>query len=134
MGHKVKIGLSILRTFPETMFLGFLNNETITCDLKDTETSIVTAIKLAKQYVDVDLENLDIQKAGFFSLSNTPPVIDAKTGEAMGDFGPTTYLWFRVKVSPSVKTSTDLEWVSVSNHDKLFQVPMYKFHLESMIG
>lgn len=133
MPHKVKIAMSILKTHPDAMFLGFLGGETITCDINDHETAISTAIKLAMKYVNIDIDFLDIQKSGFFSTPSKPSIIDAKTGKSIGDTGPTTYLWFRVKVSPSVDVSEKIDWVSVSNHDELFKIPIYKFHLDSMV-
>ena len=134
MAHKVKIAMSILKTLPDSMFLGFLKGDTITCDINDYETATGTAIKLAMKYVDVDIDILDINKAGFFSAPSKPSIIDAKTGKSIDDTGPTTYLWFRVKVSPSAKVSEKIDWISVSNHDELFKIPMYQFHLDSMMG
>lgn len=133
MAHKVKIAMSILKTHPDSMFLGFLKGETVTCDINDHETATSTAIKLAMEYIDVNIDFLNIEKSGFFSTPSKPSIIDAKTRKSIGDTGPTTYLWFRVKISPAVSVSEEIDWISTSNHDELFKIPMYKFHLDSMM-
>ena len=133
MGHKFKIGITLRKKGSKTSFLGFVNNATICCDVSDFEDVSSTAMNLASEYIDVDLNFVNIKKASFFSGNKKAPVMNAKTGEPLEGTGPITYLWFYFEISESVKTSEEINWISLSNFDEISQIPLYKNHLHSLI-
>jgi hypothetical protein len=133
VSHKCKIALSIVQGAHNAVSFGFLNNQTITCDVKGDESPFVTAVRLAKKYIDVDTNWLDIKKVSFYSSLVKPEVVDAKTGKAVGETENFTYLLFRARISRSVKTSEEINWIHSSNHDDLMKIPLMKLHLDSLL-
>ena len=133
MPHKCKIALSILKGNLNNFAFGFVNNETITCDINDNESVAVTAIKLAQKYIEADIDWLDIKKVGFYSSEIHPVGVDAKTGKSIGEKEDYTYLLFRVRISGSVQTSEEIGWISSSDYDDLVKLPLLQLHLDSIL-
>lgn len=133
MGHQCKVALSIIKGELRECAFGFVGNKTITCEIKPDESSAVTAIKLAQQYIDTDLDWIDIVKVNFYVDSVHPVVVDAKTGDVVGEDSYYTYLLYRARIGGSIKTSSKINWVRASNTEKLKKIPLIKLHLDSLM-
>ena len=133
MGHQCKVALSIIKGESSECAFGFVDGKTITCDIKPDESSAVTAVRLAQEYIDTDLDWIDIVKVNFYVDSVHPMVVDAKTGNAVGEDIYYTYLLYRARVGGSIKTSPKINWIRVSNTEKLKQIPLIKLHLDSLM-
>jgi hypothetical protein len=80
---KVRVMLSIIRVRaedPNEVEIALLENkdgslDSIMSPIRDEDGSIITALKLAKEYMDIDMEWLDIQPVGFFDLEQDKTVV-----------------------------------------------------------
>ena len=112
---KVRVMLSIVRIRaenPNAMDLAFLENkngslDSIMSPIRDEDGSIVIALKLAKEYLDVDIEWLDIQPVGFFDLEEEKTVV----------------LYYRARIPHSVPVSESCIMVRLDDlrevHEKI---------------
>jgi len=101
---KIRTLLSIIKTDPENpniLSLGFIKNgeslDSIMSTIKKFEGSAITALKLAKEYIDVDVSWLDIQPVGFFDKEEEDTII----------------LAYRVRIPSTVSMIQDPHWVSM---------------------
>ena len=101
---KTRTLLSMIRTDPENpnkISLGFIEEgnslNSIMSTIKRGEGSALTALKLAKEYIDVEVEWLDIQQVGFFDQEDTDTVI----------------LAYRVRIPATVSMHKAPRWVSM---------------------
>ena len=101
---KIRTLLSIVKTEPEDpnkLSLGFINSgkslDSIMSTIKKGEGSAVTALKLAQQYIDVDVAWLDMQQVGFFDKEEEDTVI----------------LAYRVRIPNTVSMYQEPHWVDM---------------------
>ena len=101
---KIRTLLSIVKldpADPSKMSLGFIEQgdrlESIMSTIKKNEGSALTALKLAAEYIDVEVDWLDIQQVGFFDKEEEDTVI----------------LAYRVRLPSTVKMHKEPTWVSL---------------------
>tara|TARA_Y100000310_G_C20012733_1_gene503684 strand:+ start:27 stop:431 length:405 start_codon:yes stop_codon:yes gene_type:complete len=130
--HNCKVALCIIKGDVNSFSFGFINDETIMEDLSHNESCAMTAVRMAKKYIDADLDWINLAKVNFYTHSVEPKEVDAKTGKALGETMHYTYLLYRAKISRSLKTSEEINWVKSSNHEKLAKIPFINFHLQAV--
>jgi len=101
---KIRTLLSIIKTSPEDpslISLGFIKNgkllNSIISTIKKDEGSALTALKMAKEYIDVDVAWLDIQQVGFFDKEKEDTVI----------------LAYRVRIPSTIGMIQEPCWISM---------------------
>ena len=101
---KIRTLLSIIKTDPENpskLALGFIENgkslDSIVSTIKKGEGSALTALKMAKEYIDVEVEWLDIQQVGFFDKEDEDTVM----------------LAYRVRIPSTVSMHEEPRWVTM---------------------
>tara|TARA_R110000824_G_scaffold9415_4_gene42119 strand:+ start:19675 stop:20055 length:381 start_codon:yes stop_codon:yes gene_type:complete len=103
---KIRTLLSIIKTEPEdpnVLSLGFIQNgksvDSIMSTIKKNEGSALTALKMAKEYIDVEVDWLDIQPVGFFDKEDQDTVI----------------LAYRVRIPATVSMIQEPFWVTMED-------------------
>ena len=101
---KIRTLLSIIKTDPENpskLALGFIENgkslDSIVSTIKTGEGAALTALKMAKEYIDVEVEWLDIQQVGFFDKEDEDTVM----------------LAYRVRIPSTVSMHEEPRWVTM---------------------
>ena len=101
---KIRTLLSIIKTDPvnpNQISLGFIKNDesidSIMSTINKGDGSAMTALKLATEYVDVDVEWLDIQQVGFFDNEKEDAVI----------------LAYRIRIPSTISMHKEPFWVAM---------------------
>jgi len=109
---KVRTLLSIVKldpVDPSKMSLGFVEQgdrlESIVSTIKKNEGSALTALRLAAEYIDVEVDWLDIQQVGFFDKEEEDTVI----------------LAYRVRLPATVKMHKEPTWVSLEDLRNVYE-------------
>ena len=123
---KIRTLLSIIKTDPENpskLALGFIENgkslDSIVSTIKKGEGSALTALKMAKEYIDVEVEWLDIQQVGFFDKEEEDTVM----------------LAYRVRIPSTVSMHEEPRWVTMEElkdvHEQINPAEL-QIHLRSI--
>ena len=123
---KIRTLLSLIKldpVDPSQMSLGFLEQgdrlESVMSTIKKNEGSALTALRLAAEYIGVEVDWLDIQQVGFFDKEEEDTVI----------------LAYRVRVPSTVKMHKEPKWVSLEDlrhvHTKINEQEL-RIHLRSI--
>tara|TARA_R100000008_G_scaffold81616_2_gene65047 strand:+ start:585 stop:965 length:381 start_codon:yes stop_codon:yes gene_type:complete len=123
---KIRTLLSIIRldpVDPSKMSLGFIEQgdklESIMSTIKKNEGSALTALRLATDYIDVEVDWLDIQQVGFFDKEEEDTVI----------------LAYRVRLPSTVKMHKEPKWIELEElrhvYEKINQEEL-RIHLRSI--
>lgn len=109
---KIRTLLSIVKldpADPSKMSLGFIEQggrlESIMSTIKKNEGSALTALRLAAEYIDVEVDWLDIQQVGFFDKEEEDMVI----------------LAYRVRLPSTVKMHKEPTWVSLEDLRNVYE-------------